>query len=133
MKIGLPFIFSEPIVGVAGVLGAAMGKEMSGSRARARGWLRFPGLVNICRLVRASTLWANATFTSKTEFRCYGNSYLNASRGFIRIGSNTHIDQFCVLYGQGGLTLGSDCAVASGVIIYTQTNQYAHDECCEDC
>ena len=126
MKIGLPFIFSEPIVGVAGVLGAAMGKEVSGSRARARGWLRFPGSQHLSIGPRVDFV-GKRNIHLEERVSLHGNSYLNASRGFIRIGSNTHIDQFCVLYGQGGLTLGSDCAVASGVIIYTQTNQYAHD------
>jgi acetyltransferase-like isoleucine patch superfamily enzyme len=44
--------------------------------------------------------------------------------GRIDIGNNTHIDVCSVFYGQGGLTIGDDCAIASGVIIYTQTNQY---------
>jgi acetyltransferase-like isoleucine patch superfamily enzyme len=59
----------------------------------------------------------------------YGNAYLNASgeHGTICIGSRSHVDQFCVLYGQGGLEIGTDCAIASGVIIYTQTNQYYSD------
>lgn len=57
----------------------------------------------------------------------YGNAYLNATgpQGRIVIGNHSHIDQFCTLYGQGGLTIGDHCAIASGVIIYTQTNQYA--------
>ncbi|HTJ80748.1 MAG TPA: acyltransferase [Polyangiaceae bacterium] len=40
------------------------------------------------------------------------------------IGARTHIDQFCVLYGQGGISIGARCAIASGVIVYSQTNQY---------
>lgn len=56
----------------------------------------------------------------------YGNAYLNAvgPGGRISIGTHSQIDQFCVLYGQGGLTIGEHCAIASGVKIYTQTNQY---------
>jgi acetyltransferase-like isoleucine patch superfamily enzyme len=55
-----------------------------------------------------------------------GNAYLNATgeHGRIEIGSSTHVDQFCVLYGQGGLSIGERCAIASGVIVYSQTNQY---------
>lgn len=58
-----------------------------------------------------------------------GNAYVNATgpRGSVRIGDRTHIDQFCVLYGQGGLTIGRACAIASGVIIYSQTNQIGPD------
>lgn len=55
----------------------------------------------------------------------YGFSYLNAGRkGYINIGKNTTIDVYCVLYGQGGLSIGDYCAIASGVTIYSQTNQY---------
>ena len=55
----------------------------------------------------------------------FGNAYLNANgpEGFIEVGEQTHLDQYCVLYGQGGLTIGKYCAIASGVIIYTQTNE----------
>jgi acetyltransferase-like isoleucine patch superfamily enzyme len=57
----------------------------------------------------------------------YGNSHLDACgpKGSIEIGNETHVDHFCVLYGQGGLRIGQSCAIAAGVIIYTQTNQYA--------
>jgi len=56
----------------------------------------------------------------------YGNTYLNATgpKGRIVIGERSHIDQFCTLYGQGGLIIGDHCAIASGVIIYSQSNQY---------
>ena len=58
-----------------------------------------------------------------------GNVYVNATgeRGRIRIGDGTSVDQFCVLYGQGGLDIGRRCAIAAGVIVYSQTNQFAHD------
>lgn len=54
----------------------------------------------------------------------YGRCYLNANgpAGGISIGAHSHIDQNSVLYGQGGLTIGRDCAIAAGVIIYSQTN-----------
>ena len=129
MKIGVPFIVFEPIAVIAGVLGATVGKETSGSRARARGWLRFPALKD-----RHLSIGPRVDFVGKRNIHLgdrvsfFGNTYLNANEGFIKVGSNTHIDQFCVLYGQGGLTIGSDCAIAAGVTIYTQTNQYAHDE-----
>lgn len=129
MRIGVPFIFSEPIVALAELLGAAMGKEMSGSGARVRGWLNSPAFRD-----HHLSIGRRCEFVGKRNIQLadrvslFGNAYLNAACGFIRIGSNTHVDQFCVLYGHGGLTLGSDCAVASGVIIYTQTNQYHCDD-----
>jgi acetyltransferase-like isoleucine patch superfamily enzyme len=106
-----------------------MGKEISGSAARARGWLVSPALRD-----QRLSIGPRVDFVGKRNIQLadrvslLGNSYLNATEGFIKIGSNTHIDQYCVLYGHGGLILGSDCAIASGVIIYTQTNQYADDE-----
>jgi maltose O-acetyltransferase len=59
----------------------------------------------------------------------YGSTYLNANgeEGRILIGARTHIDRNCVLQGQGGLEIGVGCAIAAGVIIYTQTNQYRWD------
>jgi len=67
----------------------------------------------------------NMTFGKSVTF--WGNSYLNAAgpNGRIEIGDETHVDQFCVLYGQGGLKIGSRCAIASGVIVYSQTNQFS--------
>lgn len=60
------------------------------------------------------------------EVTFYGNAYVNAvgRKGSIEIGNRTHVDQFCVLYGQGGIRIGSRCAIASGVIVYSQSNQY---------
>lgn len=57
--------------------------------------------------------------------KLYGFNFLHAgTSGYIRIGKNTHIDVKSVLYGQGGLSIGEYCAIASGVIIYSQSNQY---------
>src|SRR6266550_748396 len=102
MRIGVPAIFAEPMIAVAGLLGAAMGKEMSGSSARARGWLVSPVLKS-----RRLSVGRRVEFVGRRNIHLeesvslYGNCYLNASDGFIKIGSNTHIDQFCVLYGHG--------------------------------
>ena len=65
-----------------------------------------------------------------TDVSLYGFAYLNAEgeTGSIVIGDGTRIDQFCVLYGQGGLEIGAWCAIASGVKIYSQSNQYKHDQ-----
>jgi acetyltransferase-like isoleucine patch superfamily enzyme len=65
-----------------------------------------------------------------SEVSIYGFAYLNAEgpSGFVSVGCGTRIDQFCALYGQGGLDIGAWCAIASGVKIYSQSNQYKHDE-----
>jgi acetyltransferase-like isoleucine patch superfamily enzyme len=114
----------------AALVAAATGRERSGVESALRGLLyrpvfsapnlrvgpgvRFVGRKNI-------RLGADVTF--------FGNAYVNATgeRGYVEIGDRTHVDQFCVLYGQGGLAIGSKCAVASGVMIYSQSNQYASD------
>lgn len=49
------------------------------------------------------------------------------TNGIIEIGNHSHIDSFSVLHGQGGIIIGSKCAIASGVTIYSQTNQYKFD------
>lgn len=56
----------------------------------------------------------------------HGPLFISATgrAGKVSIGNLTHIDRYSVLYGQGGLNIGEKCAIASGVIIYSQTNQY---------
>lgn len=55
----------------------------------------------------------------------YGWNFLNAGRnGHVRIGANTRVDVFSILYGQGGLSIGAGCAIAGNVTIYSQSNQY---------
>lgn len=59
----------------------------------------------------------------------YGNTALNAGgpTGSIRIGDETHLDHFCFVSGLGGITIGRKCAIAAGVFIYSQTNQFSVD------
>jgi acetyltransferase-like isoleucine patch superfamily enzyme len=114
----------EPMVRAGGVLGLLLGKCPEGIELVLRGVLlggragwrvgrnvRFVGPAGHFRFGRGVTL--------------YGNAYINAygESGAVKIGAHSHVDQFCVLYGQGGLEIGRDCAVASGVIVYTQSNQ----------
>jgi acetyltransferase-like isoleucine patch superfamily enzyme len=131
LNLGLLSIFSEPLATVAALLAASIGKDFEGSRGRFRGWLTFPS-----RSDRRLSIGPHCTFFGKHNIQLaesvtfHGNAFINAGggeQGFVRIGRNTHIDQFCTLYGIGGLSIGADCAIASGVIIYTQTNQYASD------
>lgn len=61
----------------------------------------------------------------------YINNYCNLTAdsegGYIRIGEHSHIDVFSALHGQGGISIGNNCAIASGVVIYSQSNQYKGD------
>lgn len=78
------------------------------------------------RIGRRVEIVGRDNVTLGRDVALWGNTYLNANgeHGSIAVGDGSHIDQFCVLYGQGGLTIGARCAIAAGVTIYTQTNQY---------
>lgn len=53
-------------------------------------------------------------FGKKTTI--YDSSYVF---GDVRVGENTWIGPFTILDGSGGLTIGSNCSISSGVQIYT--------------
>jgi acetyltransferase-like isoleucine patch superfamily enzyme len=113
----------DPLVRLLGHLAQLAGRDSEGTesalRGRILGWRR---RWRIGRNVRFAGAPPAIRLGERVVF--YGNTYLNAfgKCGAISIGEHTHIDQFCVLYGQGGLTIGSECAIASGVTIYSQTN-----------
>lgn len=100
-------------------------RDPSGVESALRGVLMFPG--------RATRVGRGVEFVGKRNVLLgkgvvfYGSTYLNAlgPHGRISIGDGTTIDRNCVLYGQGGLTIGSRCAIAAGVLIYSQSNQCA--------
>lgn len=112
--------------------GCVLGKEPHGVASRVRGYFlsrAFGGKkLSVGQNVQVVTRKKIVLGNNVTLF---GNSYLNAfgEFGSINIGERTHLDQFCVLYGQGGLSIGASCAIACGVTIYTQSNQYAADPC----
>lgn len=126
----IPDLIAEPIAQTASLLGRLAGKDRSGVAARTRGFL----WSRVFRSNRLS-LGRNVEFAGRENIRLgngvtfFGNTYLNANgaRGFIEIGDYTHIDQYGVLYGLGGIKIGSKCAIASGVVIYSQSNQYESD------
>jgi acetyltransferase-like isoleucine patch superfamily enzyme len=125
-------IVIEGLATLGGTLGSFFGKEPYGSASRVRGWL-----ISLKLGGKQLRIGPNVQIVARMKVRIgddvtlFGNTYLNANgeHGFIKIGDRTHVDQFCVLYGQGGLTIGSRCAIASGVTIYSQSNQYAFDPC----
>ncbi|WP_458012100.1 acyltransferase [Candidatus Solincola sp.] len=53
----------------------------------------------------------------------FDSVFIDAGNG-VSIGSHTHIDVFTSIYGYGGVQIGEKCAIAAGVRIYSQTNQY---------
>lgn len=113
----------EPVFRMAGWAGALLGKDRDGVEMVLRG--RVLGGSSKWKIGRNVRFIGPAERFSMGEGVClYGNAYLNANgeNGLVQIGPRSHVDQFCVLYGQGGLHIGQDCAVASGVIVYSQTN-----------
>ena len=114
-----------------GLFSKLAGLSKDGAESRLRG-MTYKSLCHGGRLY----IGRNVVFVGRdkislgSEVSFYGFSYINAEgpSGFISIGRGTRIDQFCALYGQGGLDIGAWCAIASGVKIYSQSNQYKHDE-----
>jgi acetyltransferase-like isoleucine patch superfamily enzyme len=112
-------------------IGQSLGRSQVGLESRLRG-------MTFKRLCKGGRLYIgrNVVFVGRDrisldhEVSIYGFTYLNAEgpSGFLSIGCGTRIDQFCALYGQGGLDIGAWCAIASGVKIYSQSNQYKHDQ-----
>ncbi len=114
----------EPLVRVAGWVGAALGRDRDGVEMRIRG--RILGGRTGWRIGRdVAFIGPPRRFRVGPHVTLYGRTYLNANGpegAGITIGRLSHVDQFCVLYGQGGLTIGAECAIAAGTIMYSQTN-----------
>lgn len=55
-------------------------------------------------------------------FGNYVNIYNQLDGGNIRIGSNTHLGDFIVISGVGGVEIGEDVAISSRVSIYSHSN-----------
>jgi acetyltransferase-like isoleucine patch superfamily enzyme len=50
-----------------------------------------------------------------------GGQYVTGARGWITIGSNTHISRMAVVSGFGGVDIGRGCAISAQVMIYSST------------
>jgi acetyltransferase-like isoleucine patch superfamily enzyme len=116
--------------GLAAVCGLLARRYRDGAEDRLRGILcagryRAMGL----RLGRAVAVEGRDAVSLGDGVSLYGGVYLGATgeRGRISIGPRTHIDRNSIVYGQGGVRIGSGCAIASGVIVYSQSNQYRKD------
>ncbi len=119
----------EPLVRIAASVIALSGREADAVEQRLRGQL-LGGAAGwrVGRGVRF--LGPPAHFLLGPRVTLYGGTWLNAGgpAGRIEVGPDTHLDVGCVLYGQGGLTIGGNCAIAAGVIIYSQTNHDALED-----
>lgn len=115
----------EPLIRIFAWFAFVMGRQRTSIEMRIRGAI-LGGFANGWRIGRGVEFSGMpGRFWLGSNVVIYGNTYLDANgeNGRIEIGPDSHIDRFCVLYGQGGLSIGSNCAVASSVIIYSQTNQ----------
>jgi acetyltransferase-like isoleucine patch superfamily enzyme len=114
----------EALVRLAGGCAVFLGRDSDSVEMRLRGSLISPGQgLRVGRRVRF--VGSSRSITIGRNVTLYGDTFVDARGpdGRVEIGSHSHIDLFSVLYGQGGLTIGNDCAIAAGVLIYTQTNK----------
>jgi acetyltransferase-like isoleucine patch superfamily enzyme len=115
------------MIRIAGSLvGAALGRSAYGVECRLRGLIysflwRKRGL----RIGRDVLFVGRSRISLETNVTLFGTTVINAygNKGRVDIGAETHIDHHCVIYGQGGVRIGRGCAIAAGVIIYSQSNQ----------
>ena len=113
----------EPLVRLASWVAYLLGRDREGVEMVCRGWILGGGRrLRIGRNVHV--VGPPARIRLGRNVTLYGNISLNANgqKGEVVIEEGTHIDQYCVLYGQGGLAIGRHCAIAAGTILYSQTN-----------
>jgi acetyltransferase-like isoleucine patch superfamily enzyme len=53
----------------------------------------------------------------------HGVVIMTGTSGYCHVGARSHVSHGTVLAAGGGLDIGSDCALSSGIAIYTATNQ----------
>lgn len=76
-----------------------------------------------CRLLRGATLIANGGSIAIGAKSFVGRySVVQSVGGRVVIGERSGVGDFCSLYGQGGLTIGDDVLMGSGVRILTETH-----------
>lgn len=113
----------EPVIRVAAWLAGLGGSRQEGLELRLRGLILGWSLgLRIGRNVRL--IGSGARLRLGQNVTLYGNTVLNwgGREGRLEIGAGTHVDHFCALYGQGGLHVGANCALAAGCLVYSQTN-----------
>ena len=83
--------------------------------------------IQVGRYVIINAGFGEISFSSGVSINNYCYLTADCEGGYIRIGDRSHIDVFSALHGQGGISIGNNCAIASGVVIYSQSNQYKDD------
>ena len=122
-----PLLIEAVARSFGGVLKLVVSDAGSGTEARLRGILsaaryRARGM----RIGRRVQIEPSRNVVFGDAVTLYGDIFLGApgERGRIEIGERSHMDRQCVIHGNGGVRIGHGCAVAAGVIVYSQTNQY---------
>jgi acetyltransferase-like isoleucine patch superfamily enzyme len=92
---------------------------LSAARLKARG----------LRIGRRVTFEGLRNVVLGDDVTLYGDIYVGAGgeHGELEIGERSHIDRQSVIHGQGGVRIGRGCAIAAGVIVYSQTNRFSED------
>jgi acetyltransferase-like isoleucine patch superfamily enzyme len=128
LPMGVPATLAEMVSRVGGGLMERSGISQSdGAECRIRGMLAASTMgATGLRIGRGVIMRGRRNIRLGNNVSIGDGVFISATgtQGRVDIGANTHIDVGSVLYGQGGLTIGEDCAIASGVIVYTQTNQH---------
>lgn len=74
------------------------------------------------RILRGSLVEGNVEIEDKTVICRW--SVVQSLGGWIRIGARSSVGDFCNLYGQGGLLIGRDVLMASGVRLMTAEHTF---------
>ena len=130
----LRFVFQRWIVEViARWLGSAggtlLGKSRFGIERRVR------GLLSACyfggtglQIDRNLQIEGHNSLKLGNRVTLYGGSHFVAHQNNpIEIGDSTHIGRNSVLSGLGGIKIGKGCAISSGTLIYSITNNFGDD------
>lgn len=100
----------------------------SGARISSSAIVRGVGNIELgagCRIGRQVELNASGGTIRLGECVTFGPAAIVESRGgCVSIGSRTGIGPFCVLYGHGGLEIGSDCMIASHVVLIPENHRF---------
>jgi acetyltransferase-like isoleucine patch superfamily enzyme len=128
LPFNIPVVVGDLVCGIGSGLSELSGvSQYEGAENRIRGvMLASYFSVTGLKIGRGVILRGKKNIRLGSDVSLADGVYMSATGvlGKIEIGRNTHIDVNSTLYGQGGLTIGNDCAISSGVVIYTQTNQY---------
>ncbi len=122
LPVGVVNATARAIGGVSGTLGQTRSRQ---AEARARGVL-LGARFDAERLVMFRDVIIDGDKVSLADnVTLYGGValYANGPQAGVSIGAETHLGQQSMVFGEGGVTIGSGCAIAARVLIYSSTNR----------